>query len=127
MAYPWTDAGVNAYMASIASSATDLNTFATDLEINFLNGLQTRFIINPTQASQILTMKPVHQSLVSQTLRMAAVMLTATSTPTLFTFSGINPSPTTPPALMTVNVSVEGGWSQATGSYVKATVSASIC
>lgn len=55
---PFSEANVNSYLASIGSSASEINQFNADLNANWLGAFQTRFTLTPENVT-LLTNFPV--------------------------------------------------------------------
>jgi len=50
---PFSEANVNIYLDSISSNQTQLVNFANDMQANFLNCFQTRFIMTPQDIASL--------------------------------------------------------------------------
>lgn len=64
---PFSELAVNSYLLSIANNQNALQSFANDLQANFINAFQTRFIVDPTSLASLQSWPQATKDVITQT------------------------------------------------------------
>ena len=120
---------VNNYLASIANNQVELQNFANDLQNNFINAFETRFIMVPDSLASLQSWPQAAKDVIIQTALMTAQLHSVYNTdPVIMTVSGFEaPQGSSPQAAGSVEVggSISTETDTTTGqTKVKATISA---